>query len=128
MRGTTAESASRILEQARALEEAGCWSMVLECVPDALAEEITKHLATPTIGIGSGPYCDGQVVVTYDLVGLFDRFTPKFVKRYANVSTTIREAATAYVSDVRSGSFPGTPHTVTMSAIELAKFKQTLSN
>jgi 3-methyl-2-oxobutanoate hydroxymethyltransferase len=128
MRGTTAESASCILEQARALEAAGCWSMVLECVPDALAEEITKRLAIPTIGIGSGPHCDGQVVVTYDLVGLFDRFTPKFIKRYASVSTTIREAAAAYVSDVRSGAFPGAAQTVTMAASELAKFKQALAN
>ena len=127
MRGTTAESAARILEQARGLEDAGCWSMVLECVPDALAAEISRRLAIPTIGIGSGPHCDGQVVVTYDLVGLFDRFTPKFIKRYAAVSTTIREAAAAYVSDVRSGVFPGTAQTVTMAAEELAKFKDKLN-
>ncbi len=126
MRGTTAESASRILEQARSLEDAGCWSLVLECVPDALASEISRRLAIPTIGIGSGPHCDGQVVVTYDLVGLFDRFTPKFIKRYATISTTIREAAAAYVNDVRSGTFPGTAQTVTMAAEELAKFKQGL--
>jgi 3-methyl-2-oxobutanoate hydroxymethyltransferase len=128
MRGTTAESAAHILEQARALEAAGCWSMVLECVPDALAEEITRQLSIPTVGIGSGPHCDGQVVVTYDLVGLFDRFTPKFVKRYADVSTTIREAAAAYVNDVRSGAFPGTAQTVTMAADELARFKEGIRN
>ena len=127
MRGTTAESAARILEQARSLEDAGCWSIVLECVPDALAAEISRRLAIPTIGIGSGPHCDGQVVVTYDLIGLFDRFTPKFIKRYANVGIAIREATAAYVSDVRSGIFPGPAQTVTMAAEELAKFKAKLA-
>jgi 3-methyl-2-oxobutanoate hydroxymethyltransferase len=124
MRGTTAESAAKILEQARSLERAGCWSVVLECVPDALAEEITKRLSIPTIGIGSGPQCDGQVVVTYDLVGLFERFTPRFVKRYVDVSRTIRDAAAAYVNDVRTGTFPGAAQTVSMTADELEKFRQ----
>ena len=128
MRGTTAESAARILAQARSLEAAGCWSLVLECVPDALAQEITGRLGIPTIGIGSGPHCDGQVVVTYDLVGLFERFTPKFVRRYADVAGTIRNAAAAYVKDVQSGAFPGTAQTVAMAPEELAKFKAMLIN
>ena len=128
MRGTTAESAARILEQARALEAAGCWSMVLECVPDALAEEITKRLAIPTIGIGSGPHCDGQVLVTYDVVGLFDRFMPKFVKRYAQVGGTIRQAAETYVREVQAGIFPGKEQTVTMTGEELSRFRARLTD
>ena len=126
MRGKDAESAARILAQAIALQEVGCFAMVLECVPDLLAQEITRRLKIPTVGIGSGPHCDGQVVVTYDLLGLFDRFTPKFIKRYANLSQTIREAAAAYVRDVNTGVFPGREQTVAMSAEEFAKLKREL--
>ena len=122
MRGKDAETATRIVTQAIALEEAGCFAMVLECVPDVVAQEITRQLRIPTIGIGSGPWCDGQVLVTYDLIGLFDRFKPKFVKRYADVAATIRQAATRYVQDVTTGRFPGPEHTVSMTAEETAKF------
>jgi 3-methyl-2-oxobutanoate hydroxymethyltransferase len=125
MRGKDAESARRIVDQATALQEAGCCSMVLECVPDLVAKEITQRLRIPTIGIGSGPFCDGQVVVLYDLLGLFDRFTPRFVKRYADLAATIRQAATLYVSDVKAGRFPGAEHTSTMAPQEAAKFKAT---
>ena len=128
MRGKDADSAARILAQALALERAGCFAMVLECVPDLVAQEITRRLKISTIGIGSGPHCDGQVVVTYDLLGLFDRFTPRFIKRYANLSQAVRDAAAAYVNDVRSGLFPGKEHTVTMTAEESVKFKQSLKN
>ncbi|MBI4353661.1 MAG: 3-methyl-2-oxobutanoate hydroxymethyltransferase, partial [Candidatus Omnitrophica bacterium] len=83
MRGKDAESAARIVTQAIALEEVGCFAMVLECVPDEVAQDITHRLRIPTIGIGSGTWCDGLVLVTYDLIGLFDRFKAKFVKRYA---------------------------------------------
>jgi len=128
MRGKDAESAGRILAQAVALQEVGCFAMVLECLPDLLAQEITRRLAIPTIGIGSGPHCDGQVVVTYDLLGLFERFTPRFVKRYADLSGAIREAAAAYIADVKAGRFPGKEQTVAMSPEEFAKLKQALKN
>ena len=123
MRGMDAESAARILAQAVSLQDVGCFAMVLECIPDVLAREITARLAIPTIGIGSGPHCDGQVVVTYDLLGLFERFTPKFVKRYANLSETIREAATAYIREVKAGAFPGPSQTRTMPPEEFRKLQ-----
>jgi len=126
MRGKDAESARRIVAQAIALQEAGCCSMVLECVPDLVAKEITQQLRIPTIGIGSGPFCDGQVVVTYDLLGLFDRFTPTFVKRYADLASAIQQALGAYVSDVKASRFPGTEHTKTMTSEESVKFKTAL--
>jgi 3-methyl-2-oxobutanoate hydroxymethyltransferase len=128
MRGKEAESAARIIAQAVALQEVGCFTMVLECIPDLVAQEITRRLRIPTIGIGSGPYCDGQVVVTYDLLGLFDRFKPTFVKRYADVAGAIRQAASAYVQDVRAGVFPGKEHTVSMDPEEFAKLKTELGS
>ncbi|MBI4342817.1 MAG: 3-methyl-2-oxobutanoate hydroxymethyltransferase [Candidatus Omnitrophica bacterium] len=128
MRGMDAESASRIVAQAVSLQDVGCFAMVLECIPDVVAQEITGRLTIPTIGIGSGPHCDGQVVVTYDLLGLFDRFTPKFVKRYANLSEAIREAATAYIRDVKAGAFPGPSHTRTMPPEEFRKLQSELES
>ena len=127
-RGKDAESAARIMTQAAALEKAGCFSVVLECVPDLLAQEITRQLKIPTIGIGSGPHCDGQVLVTYDLIGLFDRFQPKFVKRYAHVGPLVQEAASHYVEEVRSGRFPDAAHTVAMAPEEYARLKQSFGN
>ena len=126
MRGTDAESAARIIGQALALQEVGCFAMVLECIPDLVAQEITKRLRIPTIGIGSGPFCDGQVVVTYDLIGLFQRFKPKFVKRYADAAALIRQATAAYVQDVRAGVFPGKEQTISMAPEEFAKLKAEL--
>jgi 3-methyl-2-oxobutanoate hydroxymethyltransferase len=126
LRGKDAESAAQIVSQALALEHAGAWAMVLECIPDVVAQEITQRLRIPAIGIGSGPFCDGQVVVTYDLLGLFDRFTPKFVKRYADLTAAIQQALGAYVSDVKANQFPGTEHTKTMSPEESVKFKTAL--
>jgi 3-methyl-2-oxobutanoate hydroxymethyltransferase len=128
MRGKDARSATRILAQAIALQEVGCFAMVLECIPDLLAQEITKRLQIPTIGIGSGPFCDGQVLVTYDLLGLFDRFTPRFVKRYANLSSTIRQAASAYITEVKAGEFPGKAQTVSMNPEEFAKLRRDLGS
>ena len=126
MRGKDAESAARIIAQAIALQEVGCFAMVLECLPDLVAQEITQRLRIPTIGIGSGPWCDGQVLVTHDLVGLFERFTPRFVKRYANLAETIRGAAAAYVRDVKAGVFPGPEQTVAMAPEEFMKLKRDL--
>ena len=128
VQGKDAESAARIIAQAVALQEVGCFAMVLECVPDLVAQEITQRLRIPTIGIGSGPFCDGQVLVTYDLIGLFERFKPKFVKRYAETASTIRQAAAAYVQDVQSGAFPGKEQTTVMDPQEFAKLKQELGS
>ncbi len=128
LRGKDAESASRIIAQAISLEEVGCFTMVLECIPDLVAQEITRRLRIPTIGIGSGPHCDGQVVVTYDLIGLFERFKPKFAKRYANVAQIIRQATAAYIQDVKAGRFPGKDETSSMSPEELAKLKRALGS
>jgi 3-methyl-2-oxobutanoate hydroxymethyltransferase len=127
IRAKDAVSAARVVAQAQTLEEAGCFAMVLECVPGVVAQEITSRLAIPTIGIGSGPSCDGQVVVTYDLIGLFERFRPRFVKRYGDVAGVIRQATGAYVRDVKTGVFPGEEHTVAMAPEEYARLKEALS-
>lgn len=95
-------------------------------MPDLLAQELTRRLAIPTIGIGSGPHCDGQVLVTHDLVGLFDKFTPRFVKRYAEAGAVIRQAAQAFARDVRSGTFPGPAQTAAMRPEEFAKLREEL--
>ena len=126
IRGRDAESAARILAQALALEEVGCFAMVLECIPDQLAEDITRRLRIPTLGIGSGPHCDGQVLVSYDLLGLFERFRPRFVKRYAELGEAVRQAVRAYAQDIRCGQFPGPEHTVAMKPEEFAKFQDTM--
>lgn len=95
-----------ITEEAQAVAEAGAFAVVLECVPADLAAEITKRVGIPTIGIGAGPGCDGQVLVAHDMLGLFEAFRPKFVRRYASLAETIREAVGRYVAEVSSGSFP----------------------
>ena len=112
--GRTAVTAERLLEDALLLEEAGCFSLVLESVPARLAEIVSKRLAIPTIGIGAGAGCDGQVLVTHDLLGLFDRFTPKFVRKYADLHTEMQRAFTAYIADVQGRTFPAQEHTVEM--------------
>ena len=126
VRGRDAESALRIIAQAVALQEVGVFSIVLECVPDLVAQEITNRLTIPTLGIGAGLHCDGQVLVTYDVLGLFERFTPKFAKRYAELSTTVRQAVATFQDEVRQGRFPGPEQTFTMPAEELAKLRQEL--
>ena len=112
--GKTAIAARRLLEDALVLEEAGCFSLVLESVPARLAELITKKIYIPTIGIGAGVGCDGQVLVTHDLLGLFDRFTPKFVKKYADFHGEMQRAFTDYIEDVETRRFPAQEHTVEM--------------
>jgi 3-methyl-2-oxobutanoate hydroxymethyltransferase len=97
------------------LEEAGCFSIVLEAVPARLAELISKKLSIPTIGIGAGNGCDGQVLVTHDVLGLFDRFTPKFVKQYANFHREMQKAFANYIEDVETKRFPGLEHSVEMA-------------
>lgn len=119
VRGKEAEMARRVLEDALRLEEAGCFSVVLECVPWQLAKAITERLSIPTIGIGAGPHCDGQILVLHDVVGLFEEFQPKFVKRYANLAREIERAVSEYASEVREGKFPGMEHSYSISEEEL---------
>jgi 3-methyl-2-oxobutanoate hydroxymethyltransferase len=106
LQGKDEVQARRIVDDAVALEAAGCWGVVLELVPAPLAKLITGRIAIPTIGIGAGADCDGQVLVFHDMVGLFSGFTPTFVKRYAEVGDTIRDAVSRYAAEVRSGAFP----------------------
>jgi 3-methyl-2-oxobutanoate hydroxymethyltransferase len=106
LQGKDEDTARRVLEGAAALERAGCWGVVLELVPAPLARLVTERLAIPTIGIGAGPDCDGQVLVFHDVVGLFSGFTPTFVKRYTEAGAAIKTAIARYASDVRSGAFP----------------------
>ena len=110
----THSAAKRLIDDAFALEEAGAFSIVLESVPDRLAEWVSKKLSIPTIGIGAGVGCDGQVLVTHDLLGLFDRFTPKFVKQYASLHSVMAEAFAGYKADVEARSFPTEEHSVTI--------------
>ena len=107
-RATTREEAEALLDDAAALERAGAFAIVLECIPPELARRVTERAGIPTIGIGAGPDCDGQVLVSHDMLGLFDRFTPPFVKQYAQLSETIAAAVEAYVDDVRTGRYPQT--------------------
>jgi 3-methyl-2-oxobutanoate hydroxymethyltransferase len=121
--GRTAEKARRLLADARALEAAGCFSLVLEAVPAPVAARITRELSIPTIGIGAGLACDGQVLVWHDLLGLYEGRTARFVKRYADVGKVIRAALEAYVADVRERQFPEEQHTYAMPDDELAHFE-----
>ncbi len=110
VQGRDAEAARALMEDAKAVEAAGAFAVVLECVPTKLATRISQSLSIPTIGIGAGPRCDGQVLVLHDLVGLFDRFVPKFVKRYADLGAEMRRAVETYCTEVREGAFPGPEH------------------
>jgi len=125
--GREASEARQLLEDALLLQEAGCFSIVLESIPGQLSKLISKRLEIPTIGIGAGPDCDGQVLVTHDLLGLFERFTPRFVKKYANLSEDMRVAFSSYKSDVESRAFPMKEHTIEMPDTEWAIFNQMLS-
>jgi 3-methyl-2-oxobutanoate hydroxymethyltransferase len=121
--GRTAQKALRLLSDARALEAAGCFSLVLEAVPTPVAARVTQDLSIPTIGIGAGAQCDGQVLVWHDLLGLYQGPTGRFVKRYADLSTTIRTALEQFASDVRERRFPEDQHTYGMPEDELAQFE-----
>jgi 3-methyl-2-oxobutanoate hydroxymethyltransferase len=125
--GRTAERAVRLYEDALALEASGCFSIVLEAVPAAVAERITEVLEIPTIGIGAGAGCDGQVLVWHDVLGLYEGRSPRFVKQYANLAEEITRALGRYVGDVRSGAFPESKHTYAIPADELAEFEETLA-
>ena len=126
--GRTAEKARRLLQDARALEAAGCFAIVLEAVPAQVAARITESLTVPTIGIGSGRGCDGQVLVFHDLLGLHDGKAPRFVKRYADLATETRSALERYAADVRSGAFPADEHTYSIPEEELAAFEEAVAH
>jgi 3-methyl-2-oxobutanoate hydroxymethyltransferase len=124
--GRTAEKALRLLDDALALERAGCFSVVLEAVPAAVAARVTEALGVPTIGIGSGLECDGQVLVLHDVLGLYEGRAARFVKRYADLATEIRTALERFAADVRSGAFPEEAHTYSIPEEELAAFEAAL--
>ena len=115
VQGKTARAARKLVEDAELLEEAGCFSLVLESVPAQLARLISGRISIPTIGIGAGAGCDGQVLVTHDLLGLFDRFTPKFVRQYADFHSEMQRAFGEYISDVTARTFPAAEHSVEMA-------------
>jgi len=121
VQGKSAGAAEEILQDAVALDAAGCFAIVLECVPEALAERITSTVSVPTIGIGAGPHCDGQVLVYHDLLGLSGDFRPKFVRRYAELAPVIEDAARRYLEDVKSGAFPSREETFAPDAPPLRR-------
>jgi 3-methyl-2-oxobutanoate hydroxymethyltransferase len=125
--GRTAEKARSLLQDARALQAAGCFAVVLEAVPAEVAARLSKALTIPTIGIGSGRGCDGQVLVFHDLLGLYDGKAPRFVKRYADLAGQIKDALEHYAAEVRSGVFPAAEHTYSIPAEELALFEESVS-
>jgi 3-methyl-2-oxobutanoate hydroxymethyltransferase len=122
--GRTADKARQLLADARELETAGCFSLVLEAVPAPVAARITETLSIPTIGIGAGAACDGQVLVWHDLLGLYEGHAPRFVKRYANIAAEITTALGRFAADVRSSAFPEEQHTYAMAADELTVFSE----
>ena len=121
IQGKDADSAKKILDQALRLEQVGCFAVVLECVPDKVAKLITERLKIPVIGIGAGPDCDGQVLVTNDMIGLFDKFVPKFVKQYVKLSSLLTDAFTRYKDEVEKGVFPGKEHCFAIKDEEAGK-------
>jgi 3-methyl-2-oxobutanoate hydroxymethyltransferase len=125
--GRTADAALKLLEDALALQDAGAFALVLEAVPSPVATRITESLEIPTIGIGAGAGCDGQVLVWHDLLGMYHGHTPRFVKRYAEIADEIGAALGEYVAEVRSGAFPDEQHTYTIPDDELARFASALS-
>jgi 3-methyl-2-oxobutanoate hydroxymethyltransferase len=116
VQGRGEAAAKKIVDDAIALDQAGCYAMVIEGIPRELAGEITKKVSCPTIGIGAGPDCDGQVLVIYDLLGMNEEFRPKFVKRYDNLAVRIRTAVEEYVTEVRTGVFPDEDHSFSREA------------
>jgi 3-methyl-2-oxobutanoate hydroxymethyltransferase len=125
--GRSAAAALKLYEDAFALQEAGCFAIVLEAVPAPVAERVTDALDVPTIGIGAGAACDGQVLVWHDMLGMYAGRTPRFVKRYAEIASEIGDAVAAYAADVRSGAFPEEQHTYSIPEEELAAFEAALA-
>ncbi len=125
--GRTAAKAAQLYEDALALESAGCFAVVLEAVPAPVAERITESLTIPTIGIGAGAACDGQVLVWHDMLGLYEGHAPRFVKQYAELEPVIRDALERYAADVRTGGFPDERHAYSIPDDELALFEEAIA-
>jgi 3-methyl-2-oxobutanoate hydroxymethyltransferase len=121
VQGKSADAARVLIEDAQALAGAGCFSIVLEAIPSPIAARITDAVTVPTIGIGAGPDCDGQVLVVHDVLGLYDRFLPRFVKQYAQLGQDMLQALTRFREEVEQGAFPGPEHSFTMKEEELEK-------
>ncbi len=121
VQGKDEDGAKRLLEDAKILEQMGVFSLVLECVPTEVAELITKNISIPTIGIGAGPACDGQVLVTHDLLGIYNDLVPKFVKRYADLKNTMIDAVKSYTEEVKAGVFPEPKHSFSTESQNLKK-------
>ena len=121
VQGKDEEAARSLIKQAKAVEAAGAFAVVLECIPAKLADLITKSISIPTIGIGAGNGCDGQVLVYQDMLGLYSDFTPKFVKRYAEIGPQMQTAIEGYISEVKSGAFPAAEHTFALSDAVIEK-------
>ena len=121
VQGKDTQAAKKLIDQATELEAIGCFVILLECVPDQVARMITEKIKVPTIGIGAGPFCDGQVLVTHDLLGLFERHVPKFVKKYAQLMDAMTQAFINYKKDVEEGTFPSDEHSYHISEQELKK-------
>ncbi|MEK0326714.1 MAG: 3-methyl-2-oxobutanoate hydroxymethyltransferase, partial [Nitrosopumilus sp.] len=126
MQGASSASGRDLIEDAKALRDAGAFSVVLEMVTNQVAELISKNIDIPTIGIGSGPSCDGQVLVMHDILGLYDKFLPRFAKRYANLGSEILSALRKYQTEVVDGTFPSKPHTSEMDPREFRKLTSLL--
>jgi 3-methyl-2-oxobutanoate hydroxymethyltransferase len=123
VQGKDAQAGQKIIDDALSLEEAGAFSVLLEAVPAPIAKKVTERLTVPTIGIGAGVHCDGQVLVVHDMLGLFDRFTPKFAKKYVNLSEIIMKALESYRDEVQRGEFPTDQHSFHIDEKELSKMK-----
>jgi 3-methyl-2-oxobutanoate hydroxymethyltransferase len=123
VQGKDAQAAQKIIDDALSLEDAGAFSVLLEAVPAPIAKRVTERLTVPTIGIGAGVHCDGQVLVVHDMLGLFDRFTPKFAKRYVNLSELMLKAFDSYREEVMKGTFPTDQHSFHIDEKELSKVK-----
>jgi len=128
VQGRDAASALAIIENARVMQDSGCFSVVLECIPQEVAGLITKQLNVPTIGIGAGPYCDGQILVIHDLLGLFRRYQPKFSKKYVDLGPQILEAVKEYKKEVIAGQFPDDAHSFHLSPDEIKKLSVIAKN
>lgn len=126
--GRTAATGRQLLEDSLLLEQAGCFSLVLESIPGRLAALVSERLSIPTIGIGAGVNCDGQVLVLHDMLGLFDRFSPKFVRQYAKLSLEMEKAFRAYIEEVQTGCFPAAEHTVEMADGEWEEFMRDIED
>ncbi len=121
VQGKEVAEAKKLIDDARLLEEAGIFSLVLECIPAPLAREITSELKVPTIGIGAGPDCDGQVLVVHDMLGMYQRFVPRFVRRYGEIGESMKEAFQRYMEDVRNGKFPAESESFSMDEETIKK-------